>query len=286
MQSPASRRIRPIKINDGGTREMNLPIILMNAAQETQNTNLWGHFVNFLSSILQGLYNATEMLPLPDRFKGYGLAIILFTLLMRLVLLPLDLKSRKANQKMQELQPLINEINQKYKNDPEKKNKKTMELYQKHQVNPMGGCLPMLLQMPLFFALFAALRSISDEMTANKVVDGFLWIRNIWQPDSPLKNSIGETIALFGKDFNGLFILPLLAGVTSYYQMKLTQPKDSGNQQMKGFATVMPLMSVWFCIMYTASFAIYWVTSNLFQIVQQLIFKKKSAPVVKEGDQK
>ncbi|NLB42008.1 MAG: YidC/Oxa1 family membrane protein insertase [Clostridiales bacterium] len=265
---------------------MNLPMILMNVAQETQKTGLWASFVNFLSSILEGLNKLSGLIPEP--FGGYGLAVILFTILMRFVLLPLDIKSRKANQKMQEVQPLITEINKKYKNDPDKLNKKTMELYKEHQVSPMGGCLPMLIQMPLFFAMFAALRSISDREVAMGSVNAFLWIRNIWQPDSPLKDITGASIGLFGQGFNGLFILPLLAGVTSYYQMKLTQPKG-GNQQMKGFSTIMPLMSVWFCTMYTASFAIYWVTANIFQIAQSLILKKNSD--VKEleegnGDQK
>lgn len=265
---------------------MNLPIILLNAAQQAQKPGVWGTFVNFLSSILEGINSLTGMIPEP--FGGYGLAIILFTIIMRLALLPLDLKSKKANQKIQEIQPLIEEINKKYKNDPEKKNKKTMELYQKYQINPMGGCLPMLLQMPLFFALFAALNSISAREVANGSINSFLWIKNIWQPDSPLKSMTGQSIGLFGPGFNGLFILPILAGVTSYYQMKLTQPANSeANQQMKGFSAVMPFMSVWFCIMYTASFAIYWVTANLFQIVQHLVLKNLNPPaVIKEGDQK
>ena len=127
---------------------MNLPIILMSAAQEAQRTGLWASFVNFLSGILASLNKLTGSIPAP--FGGYGLAIVLFTILMRLVLMPLDLKSRKANYKMQEIQPEISELQKKYKNDPEKLNKKTMELYQKHQINPLGGCLPMLLQMPLF----------------------------------------------------------------------------------------------------------------------------------------
>jgi len=90
---------------------------------------------------------------------------------------------------------------------------------------------------------------------------------------------------MFGPDYNGLLILPVLAGVTSYYQIKMSQPQGD-NQQMKGFTTIMPIMSVIFCYKYTASFAIYWITSNLFQIVQQLIFKKVFRPQVKEGDKK
>ena len=266
---------------------MNFPILLMNAAQKAAKPGLWGSFVNFLSSILEGINFITGKIPEP--FGGYGLAIILFSILMRLILLPLDLKSRKSNQQIQDIQPEVDAINKKYKNDADKKNKKTMELYQKHEINPMGGCLPMLLQFPLFFAMVGALNSISNREVAKGSIDAFLWIKNIWQPDSPLKALTGEAIGMFGKGFNGLFILPILAGVTSYYQMKITQPPDSGNnanQQMKGFTAIMPIMSVWFCMMYTASFAIYWVTTNVFQIVQQLILKKRTPSAGKEGDRK
>ncbi len=263
---------------------MNLPIILMNAAQGAQRTGLWASFVNFLSSILQSLNKITGAIPEP--FGGYGLAIVLFTILMRLILLPLDIRARKANYKIQQIQPELQEIQKKYKNNPEKMNKKTMELYQKHQINPLGGCLPMLLQVPLFFALFAALRSISDNPAIASIPAPFLWIKNIWYPDSPLINMAGEKIALFGPGFNGLFILAILAGVTSYYQISLSQPKNNPNDQMKSFGIIMPLMSVWFCVQYTASFAIYWVTSNLFQIVQQFLLKRYLAPEVKEGETK
>jgi len=256
----------------------------MNAAQEAQRTGLWASFVNFLGSILESLNKLTGSIPAP--FGGYGLAIILFTLLMRLVLMPLDIKSRKANYKIQEIQPELSELQKKYKNDPEKLNKKTMELYQKHQINPFGGCLPMLLQMPLFIALFAALRTISDNPAIASVPAPFLWIKNIWHPDSPLINMAGEKISLFGPNFNGLFILAILAGVTSYFQISLSQPKNSkSNQQMSSFNVIMPLMSVWLCVQYTASFAIYWVTSNLFQIAQQFIIKRHFAPEVKEGEE-
>ncbi len=265
---------------------MNFPILLMNAAKASGKPGLWGTFVNFLSSILEEINLITGKIPEP--FGGYGLAIILFSILMRLILLPLDLKSRKSNEKMQSIQPEVEAINKKYKNDPDKRNKKTMELYQKYEINPMGGCLPMLLQFPLFFAMVGALNSISNREVARGSIDAFLWIKNIWQPDSPLKALTGQNIGMFGKGFNGLFLLPILAGVTSYYQMKITQP-DTGsnaNQQMKGFTAIMPIMSVWFCMMYTASFAIYWVTTNVFQIVQQLILKKRTPSAGKEGDRK
>ncbi len=126
---------------------------LGNVAANVANPGLWGSFVGFLSDILRGINTATG---------NYGLSIIIFTILMRGLLLPLDLKSRKSMKQMAEIQPKLKQINEKYKNEPEKKNKKTMELYQEHKVSPFGGCLPMILQMPLLFAMFAALQSIAS----------------------------------------------------------------------------------------------------------------------------
>ncbi|MDI9513319.1 MAG: YidC/Oxa1 family membrane protein insertase [Clostridiales bacterium] len=260
---------------------MNIPMIILQIGLEANKPGLWASFVNLLRGLIDGINTITSKIPEP--FGGYGLAIILFTILFRTALLPLDLKSKKSTKKMSELQPEIEKINQKYKNDAEKRNQKTLELYQKHKVNPLGGCLPMLLTLPLMFAMFAALRAISDAAIADQIQESFLWMKNVWSPDSPVKNIVNESIPFFGPNYNGLFILPILAGVTSYLHMKMSQPKG-GNQQMKGFTAIMPFMSVWFCSMYTASFALYWVTSNIYQMVQQYITDRLQAPP-KEGDE-
>jgi len=123
------------------------------AATSVVNNGIWASFVGFLSDILRGINTVTG---------NFGLSIIIFTVLMRGLLLPLDMKSRESMKKVSEIQPKLKEINEKYKNDPEKKNKKTMELYQQEKVSPFGGCLPMLLQMPLLFAMFAALQRIAS----------------------------------------------------------------------------------------------------------------------------
>lgn len=314
---------------------------------------MWSALVGFLQSIITGINSLVG---------NFGISVILFTILTRLALLPLDLKAKASTKKMTELNPEIEKINQKYKNDPDKRNKKTMELYQKHQINPMGGCLPMLLQLPLMFAMFAALRAISavqlqgfyidlisfsnegigpilqefvekvensaaikqnvgdvftslfsnpnnerlieqlsevvgnsnittildtiKNITTEQALDflktsesslKFLWIKNVWIADSPLKDIIGRSIPFmeggWNGAWNGLFILSGLAGVTSYLQMKITAPQGD-NQNTKGMSAIMPLMSVWFTSMYTSAFSIYWVTSNVFQIVQQLIYNR------------
>lgn len=132
---------------------------------------------------------------------SYGVAIILFTLAVKLVLLPLDIKQRHSMRKMQDIQPKIEEINQKVnEKDPEKRSAKTMELYKKEKVNPMGGCLPMLIQLPILYAMFAVMRHIAGEqavLMVQQVTQGlpfepesFLWIRNIWQPDNVMANVI------------------------------------------------------------------------------------------------
>jgi len=319
---------------------------------EAANPGLWGSFVNFLANVLQLINNVTN---------NYGLSVVLFTVLMRFVLLPLDLKAKASTKKINEIQPLLKEINEKYKYDPDKRNKKTAELYQKHGVNPLGGCLPLLIQIPIFFALFAALRQISsmelggflidaikhydpsivpvlDEIikaveassaVKQKMVDiipqlfirtdlpiveqmkevagaenvsllletiknisnkdiysflnaqygayKFLWIKNVWIADSPLVSVVGRPIDLLSGEWNGLFILPILAGITSYYQAKLTNASTS-NQQTGGFAAIFPILSVWFTAMYTAAFGVYWVTNNIFQIVQQIIYNRTNSP--------
>ena len=328
---------------------------------------MWSALVGFLQSIITGINSVVG---------NFGLSVILFTILTRLALLPLDLKAKASTRKMTELNPELQKINEKYKNDPDKKNKKTMELYQKHQVNPMGGCLPMLLQLPLMFAMFAALRAISsaqlevfymnlinysnntigpilqefaesvqnssaikqnvgDILTSlfsnpnnenlinqlseiagsanvTTIVDAiknistaqaleflktsesslrFLWIKNVWIADSPMRDIIGRTIPFMESGlngaWNGLFILSALAGITSYLQMKLSTPAGD-NQQTKGMGTIMPIMSVWFTSMYTSAFSIYWVTSNIFQITQQLIYNRMNpeGKTGKEGAKK
>jgi YidC/Oxa1 family membrane protein insertase len=325
-------------------------------AQAT-NPGVWGSFVNFLGSILRLINNITN---------NYGFSVVLFTILMRFALLPLDLKARASTKKINDLQPLLKEINEKYKNDPEKKNRKMAELYQKYGVNPLGGCLPLLIQLPVFFALFAALRQISSvelgsflidvikqhdpsvipvldhitkavessDVIRQRMVDiipqlferpnlpvvdqmkeiagsenvallvdtiksisdqevyqflqhtqysayKFLWIKNIWIADSPLISVVGRPINFLTDGWNGLFILPILAGITSYYQAKLTNV-SSNNQQTGGFSAIFPLLSVWLTAMHTAAFGVYWVTSNLFQIAQQIIYNRINSPE-KEG---
>lgn len=126
---------------------------------------------------------------------SYGWSIVILTILFKLLLLPLDIKQKKGMRRQKELQPKIDAINKKYKNDKEMQSKKTMELYKKEGYSPFSGCLPMLLQLPIFFAFFGALRAIAGEqimaiyeaaktLPAEAVsIESWLWVKNLWQPD-------------------------------------------------------------------------------------------------------
>ena len=132
---------------------------------------------------------------------NYGVAILIFVLIIRLCILPLDIKSRRSMKRMQDVQPKLDELNKKYAKDKERLNQKTADLYKKEKINPMSGCLPMLLTFPILFAMFAVMREVANEKTVEMVLniktaleagnmsyepalEGFLWIKNVFQPDS------------------------------------------------------------------------------------------------------
>ena len=132
---------------------------------------------------------------------NYGIAILIFVFVIRMCLLPLDVKSRRGMKRMQEVQPLMDELNKKYAKDKERLNQKMAELYKKEKISPMSGCLPMLLTFPILFAMFAVMREVANEKTVEMilniknalaagetnyqpVLEGFLWIKNVFQPDS------------------------------------------------------------------------------------------------------
>ena len=150
---------------------------------------------------------------------NYGWSVLIFTLLIRIFLMPLDIKSKRSMKKMQLVQPRIDELNKKYANDKEKLQKKQQELYQKEKINPLSGCLPMLIQLPILFAMFAVMREIADEETVAMILNikenveagianfkpqlqSILWIKNVFQPDSFMSTVVpaaGDALATITK---------------------------------------------------------------------------------------
>ncbi len=207
---------------------------------------------------------AVELLRFLYRFTGnYGLAIILVTLLQKVLFHPLTIKSLRSMQAMQALQPKIAAVQERYKNNPQRKQQEMMDLYKKHGVNPMGGCLPMLLQIPIFIALYNAL-SNSVEMWRAR----FLWIKDLSQPDALF------TIDVWGLKDYPFNLLSLLMGVTMFVQQKQA-PVAGDPRQAKLMLYLMPTMFTFMFWTFPSGLVLYWLVNNILQIGQQYWLERR-----------
>ena len=184
---------------------------------------------------------------------NFGFAIIGVTILIKVALLPLTLKQDKSMRAMKKIQPELEKLKEKYKNDPQEMNKKTMELYQTHKVNPAGGCLPLLLQMPILFALFGVLRKAPIDGGIVPIDSTFLWL-SLAQPDP-------------------LYILPLLNGVVAFAQQKIMG--NDSNPQMKSMMYMFPIMMIFISYKMPAGLQVYWLTSSAAGLLQQYYIMKR-----------
>jgi YidC/Oxa1 family membrane protein insertase len=207
------------------------------------------------------------------RYTGnYGVAIILVTILQKVAFHPLTAKSLRSMQAMQALQPKIAAVQERYKNNPQKKQQEMMELYKKHGVNPMGGCLPMLLQIPIFIALYNALSSSVEMWRAS-----FLWIKDLSRPD-----------ALFALDIWGLKdypfnLLALLMGATMFLQQKMA-PAVGDPRQAKLMLYLMPTMFTFMFWTFPSGLVLYWLVNNVLQIGQQYWLERRGVLKPREAD--
>lgn len=201
------------------------------------------------------------------KFLGnYGLAIVLLTIIIRIPFIPLVNKSQKSMKKMQELQPRLAEIKEKFKKDPQRLQKETMELYKKYKVNPLGGCLPMLLQIPVFFALYKILL-IAIELRGAPFM---LWIKDLSAPDT-LFGHIPSWFPLIGGFAVGP--LPILMGATMIIQQKMTPTSmDPAQNRMMMF---MPIIFTFMFLNFASGLVLYWLMNNIFSISQQLYTNRK-----------
>ena len=202
--------------------------------------------MSYIRQFLAFLLNTT------DKYVGnFGISIIIVTIIIKILLLPLTLKQDKSMKEMKKLQPELEKIKEKYANDKQMLNIKTMELYKEHKVNPLGGCLPLLLQLPILFALFGVLR--------NGIIpkdSSFLW----------LKLSVPDPF----------YVLPVLNGAVSFFQQKLMGSADS-NPQMKNMMYIFPIMMIMFSLKMPSGLQVYWLTSSILAVVQQYFIMKKGA---------
>jgi len=194
-------------------------------------------------------------------FHNYGWSIILLTILIKILFYPLTLKSYQSMAKLKELQPLMEEIKQKYADNREKMNQELMELYRKYKVNPMGGCLPTLIQIPIFIALYYVLLRSIELRHAHFL----LWIKDLSAPETLF------TIAL-GSFHLPIRVLPILMGVTMYLQQKLSPTGMDKSQQM--IFTLLPLIFTVLFYGLPSGLMLYWSTNNIISIYQQLRINK------------
>ena len=203
---------------------------------------------------------------------NYGVAIILLTILVRVLFWPLTHKSTVGMRKMQEIQPLLKEVQAKYKGNPQRLQQETWQLYREHKVNPLSSCLPMLIQIPVFFALFVVLRGAVELRYAP-----FLWIRDLSQPE-----------ALFASwfPFGGLNILPILMAATMALQSALS-PSAGDKSQQRMMMVFMPIMMLVMFYNFASALSLYWTLSQVISIAQTWWIRKKygapSSPAAGKG---
>ncbi|MDQ7092456.1 YidC/Oxa1 family membrane protein insertase [Desulfosporosinus sp. PR] len=211
--------------------------------------------VHWMTYLLNILYNLSSTVGLPN----YGVAIILLTILIKTIIYPLTYKQMASMRKTVDLQPKIKAIQAKYKNDKEKANAEIMELYKQHKVNPMGGCLPIVVQLPIFWGLYSTLRNF------------------------PYGNSAASAHWFLGFDLTKVYgfspsyhiILPLFAAATTYLQTKVTNPNASTDPTQKTMLYIMPLFFAYISATVPSGLALYWVTMNCVSILQQLYINRK-----------
>jgi len=217
----------------------------------------YGGFFGFFS---KGLLLGMNMVH--DVFGvGYGVAIIVITFIIKLLFWPLTQASTRSMKRMQALQPQMKAIQEKYKDDPTKMNKKVMAFMRENKVSPLGGCLPMLLQIPVFFGFFRMIRSAIELRGAS-----FLWINDLSQADTLFM------IPGINFPFN---LLPLIMGATMLFQARLTPMSPGMDPMQQKMMRYMPLMFMVFLYNYSAGLTLYWTVQNLLTIVQTKLTKMK-----------
>jgi YidC/Oxa1 family membrane protein insertase len=225
----------------------------------TGYAGFWGvgtFFAKLLLSSMNWLHDVTRM--------GYGWTIVVITILLRILFWPLTAASMRSAKKMQALAPEVKALKEKYKDDPQKFTQKQMELWKKNKVNPMSGCLPMLVQMPVFFGFLAMIRCAIELRGAH-----FLWVADLTKPDT--------VFMIPGLDFP-FNLLPLLMVGTMVWQAHLQPPSPGMDESQMKMMRYMPLMFLVFLYNYSSGMALYMTVSTLAGAVQTIMTRVK--PVI------
>jgi YidC/Oxa1 family membrane protein insertase len=251
----------------------------------------------FNEIIYKPIYNLLIFVYSAIPFADFGVAIILVTILIKLLLIPLSKKQIESQKKMQELQPRIKELQAKYKNDKEKQSRALMELYKEKKTNPFSGCLPLIVQLIFLIAIYRVLFNISEAGLTVNAADLYSFVPNPGQIERMFAGIIDLASVLNLSNLT-LFSLPqiiliVLAAGSQYVQTKmlmgkqaaLPAGKDADFSQMmsKQMLYLGPLLTLFIGIKFPAGLALYWLVSTVFMIVQQYLLEKKELPETKKN---
>ncbi len=229
--------------------------------EETVNYGFFGGITKALLVVMKLFYNVVH---------SWGVSIILLSIFLNVILFPLTVKSFKSLQKMQELHPQMEKLKKENKDNPQKLNKEVMELYKKYKINPLSGCLPMLLQMPIFFALYQALMK-SIELRGTR----FLWIKDLSSPDAI---RLPFELPMIG---NSIHLLPLVMVAAMVVQQKISTKTmgaavtEEQKQQQKMMLIMMPIMFGFIFYSMPSGLVMYWIINTVLTIVEQAAILKK-----------
>jgi YidC/Oxa1 family membrane protein insertase len=209
---------------------------------------------------------------LHDFIPNWGWAIVVMTLLLKIVTVPFTLAASRSAKRMQKLMPLIQESREKYKDNPQKAQEAMMRIYKENKVNPLGGCIPILITMPLFIGFFAVLQGAAELRFAP-----FLWAMDLSAPDTVYSFGV-VTLPLLGLTHLNINILPVLMGATMIYQMKLTPTAPNADPAQATMMKVMPWMFALFCYNFASALALYSTVNAVFSIAQQMFVNRMPEP--------
>jgi len=238
--------------------------------------SFWGVGTFFAKLLLSAMNTVHDLTTL-----GYGWTIVLITVLIKLMFWPLTAASTRSMKRMQALAPELAELKEKYKDDVQKLTSKQWELYKKNKVNPMSGCLPMVIQMPVFIGFFTMIRSAIELRGAH-----FLWVADLSKPDTLFMIHSVTFIPIIctpeGLPFN---LLPLLMGGAMLWQSHLTPPSPGMDPAQQKMMRWMPAMFILFLYNYSSGLALYWTVNNLLTVMQTKLTKANVpfTPVVTTG---
>lgn len=226
---------------------------------------------NNRSTVIFKRYSYQFQCSLPVWIRNY-----FFTLIVKVFTFPLNQKQIKSSKAMQDLQPRLKEMQKKYADDKEKLMQVQMELYKEAGVNPLGGCLPMIVQMPVWFALYRALFELTNPAHENYFKESFFWIPDLSGPVSSPTDGLGWLLptseAFLGfPDAIYYLILPVLLVVVQFFMQKMLMPKsdDPQQQMMSQMMMFMPLMFGYFALVVPSGLTLYWFTNTILSVVQQ-----------------